>query len=117
IGTYVMIAEPDLNIGVKLTDWLGAYGYQAVRVRSVEGAIDELSDIRPPLVFVGDGHPEPAAQIEISEILRLIRTVCPGMPTIAIADQTNEDMAQVMFCQGVHHVLVKPLEGGSVLRS
>ena len=85
-------------------------------VRSVEGAIEELSDIRPRLVFVGDGYPEPAAQIEISEILRLIRTVCPGMPTITIADRTNEDMAQVMFRQGVHHFLVKPVRGGSFKR-
>ena len=97
VRTCVMIVEPDVNIGIKRADWLVAHGYQAVLVRSVEAAIEELSDIRPQLVFVGDDHTAAAAQIEISEILRLIRAVCPSVPMITTPDRTNDDMTQVMF--------------------
>ena len=79
VRTSMMIVEPDVNIRINLTDWLRAHGYRAVLVRSVEEVIEELSDIRPQLVFVGGGHSEPRGQIEISEILCLIRTVCPGV--------------------------------------
>ena len=105
----MMIVEPDVNMGINLTDWLAAHDYHAVLVRSVEEVIEELSDIRPQLVFVGSDHSEPGAQIEISEMLRLIRTGCPGVPMITIADRTNDDMTQGMFRQEVHHVLVKPV--------
>jgi DNA-binding NtrC family response regulator len=116
VRTDVMIVEPDVNIGINLTDWLAAHGYQAVLVRSVEEVIEELSNIRPQLVFVGGGHSEPGAQIEISEILRLIRTGCPGVPMITIADRTTDDMTQGMFRQEVHHALVRPVRGGSFKR-
>jgi len=116
VRTYVMIVEPDVNIGINLTDRLAAHGYRAVLVRSVEEVIEELSNIRPQLVFVGGGHSKPGAQIEISEILRLIRTGCPGVPMITIADRTTDDMTQCMFRQEVHHALVKPVRGGSFKR-
>lgn len=103
----VMIVEPDVNSGIKLADWLAGHGYQAVLVRSIEAAIEELCDMRPRLVFVGNGHSDPAAQIEISEILRLIRTVCPGAPMLSIADWANEEVTQIVFRQGVDHVPVK----------
>ena len=106
--TCVMIVEPDVNIGIKLADWLMAHGYQAVLIRSVEAAIEELRDIRIRLVFVGGGHSEPAALIEISEILRVIRTTCPGAPMLTIADWANEDVTQIVFREGVDHVLVRP---------
>jgi len=109
VRTYVMIVEPDVNIGINLTDRLAAHGYRVVLVRSVEEVIEELSNIRPQLVFVGGGYSKPGAQIEISEILRLIRTGCPGVPMITIADQTNDDMTQGMFRRKVYHVLVKPV--------
>ena len=51
--TCVMIVEQDWDFGMKLADWLAAHGYQPVLVRSVDAAIDELSDIRPQAVFVG----------------------------------------------------------------
>ena len=113
VRTYAMVVEPDVNIGSKLTDWLAAHCYQAVLARSVEEAIEELSDIRPQLVFVGCSHREAEAQIEVSEILRLIRTVCPGVPMITIADRTTESMTQVMFGQGLRHLPVKPVRGRS----
>jgi len=116
VRTYVMIVEPDVNLGINLTDWLAAHGYQAVLVRSVEEVTEELSDIRPQLVFVGGGHSRPGAQIEISEILRLIRTGCPGVPMITIADRTTDDMTQGMFRHEVYHALVKPVRGGSFKR-
>ena len=105
----VMIVEPDVNSGIKLADWLVAHGYKAVLVRSVEAAIEELCEIRPRLVFVGSGHSEPTAQIELSEILRLIRTVCPGVPVLTIEDWANEDVTQIVFRQTGHHVRVKPV--------
>lgn len=108
VRTYVMVVEPDVNSGINLTDWLAAHGYQAVLVRSIEEVIEELSDIRPQLVCIGGGHSEHKTQIEISEILRLIRTVCPGVPMITIADRTNDDMTEGMFRQNIHHVLVQP---------
>ena len=116
VRTSMMIVEPDVNIGINLTDWLRAHGYRAMLVRSVEEVIEELSDIRPQVVFVGGGHSEPRGQIEISEILCLIRTVCPGVPMITIADRTNDDMTQGMCRQVVHHVLVRPVRGGSFKR-
>lgn len=102
-----MIVEPDVNIGIKLADWLAGHGYRAALVRSVEAAIEELSDIRPQLVFVGGGYSEPTAQIEISEILRLIRIVSPGVPMITIADQTNKGFIHAVFRQEVPHVRLK----------
>jgi hypothetical protein len=42
-----------------------------------------------------------------------IRTGCPGVSMITIADRTNDDMTQGMFRQEVHHVLVKLVRGGS----
>lgn len=110
VRTCVMIVEQDLDFGIKLADWLAAHGYQAVLVRSVDAAIDELSVIRPQAVFVGLGYSEPAAQIGMSEILLLIQTVCPRVPVITIAGRTSEHLTQIVFRQGVRHFLVKPVE-------
>lgn len=109
VRTCVMIVEPDVKIGNKLADWLVAHGYQPVLVRSVEAAIEQLRDLRPRLVFVGGGHSEPAAQFEISEILRVIRVECPGAPMLTITDWANEDVTQIVFHEGVDDVLVKPV--------
>jgi DNA-binding NtrC family response regulator len=106
----VMIVEQDADFGIKLADWLAVHGYQPVLVRSVDSAIEELREISPQVVFVGRSHPEPAAQNGISELLLLIQTLCPGVPVITIADQTSEDLTHDVFRQGVHHVLVKPIE-------
>ncbi|HXT65612.1 MAG TPA: response regulator [Nitrospiraceae bacterium] len=106
----VMIVEQDAHFGIKLADWLAAHGYQPVLVRSVDAAIEELREISPQVVFVGRSHPEPAAQNGISELLLLIQTLCPGVPVITIADQTSEDLTHDGFRQGIHHVLVKPIE-------
>jgi len=106
----VMIVEQDAHFGIKLADWLAIHGYQPVLVRSVDTAIEELREISPQVVFVGGGHPEPAAQNGISELLLLIQTLCPGVPVITIADHTSEDLTHDVFRQGIHHVLVKPIE-------
>ena len=106
----VMIVEQDVDFGLKLADWLAAHGYQAVLVRSVDAAIEELSEIRPQAVFVGRSFSEPAAQIGMSEILLLIQTLCPRVPMVTIADQASENLTQVVFRQGVRHFLVKPVE-------
>jgi DNA-binding NtrC family response regulator len=106
----VMIVEQDVDFGLKLADWLATHGYQAVFVRSVDEAIEELSEIRPQAVFVGRGFSEPAAQIGLSEILLLIQTLCPRVPMVTIADQAGENLTQVVFRQGVRHFLVKPVE-------
>ena len=106
----VMIVEQDANFGIELADWLAVHSYQPVLVRSVDAAIEELREISPQVVFVGRGHPEPAPQNGISELLLLIQTLCPGVPVITIADQTSEDLTHDVFRQGIHHVLVKPIE-------
>lgn len=106
----VMIVEQDAAFGIKLADWLAIHGHQPVLVRSVDAAIEELREISPQVVFVGRGHPEPAAQNGVSELLLLIQTLCPGVPVITIADQTSEDLTHDVFRQGIHHVLVKPIE-------
>ena len=108
--TCVMIVERDLDFGIKLADWLAAHGYQPVLVRSVDAAIGELSAIHPQAVFVGLGSSEPAAQIDMSEVLLLIQTVCPRVPVITLAAQTSEDLTQVVFRQGVRRFVVKPVE-------
>ena len=108
--TRVMIVEQDLNFGMKLADWIATHGYQPVFVRTVDAAIDELSRVRPRAIFVGLGCSEPAARIDIAEILLMIQTVCPRVPVITIADQTREALTQVVFRQGVRRFLVKPVE-------
>ncbi|HKO31412.1 MAG TPA: hypothetical protein VJU54_09750 [Nitrospiraceae bacterium] len=108
--TCVMIVEQDMDFGIKLADWLAAHSYQPVLVRSVDAAIEELREISPQIVFVGRGHSDPTPQDGISELLLLIQTLCPGVPVITIADQTSEDLTHVVFRQGIHHGLVKPVE-------
>jgi ActR/RegA family two-component response regulator len=110
----VMIVEHDVDFGFKLADWLAAHGYQAVLVRSIDEAIEELREIRPQAVFVGRGFSEPAAQIGMSEILLLIQTLCPRVPMVTIADQAGESLTQVVFRQGVRHFLVRPVEFAQV---
>jgi DNA-binding NtrC family response regulator len=110
----VMIVEQDVDFGIKLADWLAAHGCQAVLVRSIDEAIEELREIRPQAVFVGRGFSEPAAQIGMSEILLLIQTLCPRVPMVTIADQAGESLTQVVFRQGVRHFLVRPVEFAQV---
>ena len=118
--TRVMIVEQDLDFGMKLADWLATHGYQPVFVRTVEAAIDELSGFRPQAIFFGLGCSGSAAQIDTAEVLLLIQTVCPCVPVTTIADQTSNDLTQVVFRQGVRRFLVKPVEFsqiGEVLQS
>jgi DNA-binding response OmpR family regulator len=116
----VMIVEQDWDFGIKLADWLATHGYQPVLVRSIDAAIDELSDVRPQAVFVGLQAAEPQSQMEADEVLLMIRTICPLVPVLTIADQTSEDLTQVLFRQGVRRFLVKPVafsQIGEVLQS
>lgn len=118
--TRVMIVEQDLDLGMKLADWLATHGYQPVFVRTVDAAIDELSSVRPRAIFVGLGCSEPAARIDIAEVLLMIQTVCPRVPVTTIADQTSEDLTQLVFRQGARRFVVKPVEFsqiGEVLQS
>jgi DNA-binding response OmpR family regulator len=118
--TRVMIVEQDLDFGMKLADWLATHGYQPVFVRTVDAAIDELNGFRPRAIFVGLGCSEPAARIDIAEVLLMIQTVCPRVPVITIADETSEDLTQVVFRQGARRFVVKPVEFsqiGEVLQS
>lgn len=118
--TRVMIVEQDLDFGMKLADWLATHGYQPVFVRTVDAAIDELSGVRPRAIFVGLGCSEPAARIDIAEVLLMIQTVCPRVPVTTIADQTSKDLTQVVFRQGARRFVVKPVEFsqiGEVLHS
>jgi len=106
----VMIVEQDLDFGLKLADWLATHGYQPVFVRTVEAAIDELSGVRPRAIFVGLGCAEPAAQLDIAEVLLMIQTVCPRVPVITIADEIREHQTQVVFRQGARRFVVKSVE-------
>ena len=116
IGTYVMIVEPDVNLAITRAEWVATHGYQAVLVQSVEGVIEKLSYLRPQLVFVGRGHSKPSVQIEICKIVQLIRTVCPGVPMLTIADWTHEETTVAKVRQGIHHVRVKEVRGVLVNR-
>jgi DNA-binding NtrC family response regulator len=118
--TRVMIVEQDWDFGIRLADWLAAHGYQPVLIRSVDAAMAELSNIHPKAIFFGLAPSEPAGQIDIAEVLLLIQTICPHVPAITIVDQSSEDLAQVVFRQGVRRFLVKPVEFsqiGHVLQS
>jgi DNA-binding NtrC family response regulator len=110
--TRVMIVEQDLDFGLKLADWLATQGYQPVFVRSVDAAIDELSGVRPQAIFVGLGCSEPVARIDIAEVLLMIQTVCPRVPTIS--GQTNGDLTQVVFRQGARRFVVKSVKFSQV---
>jgi DNA-binding response OmpR family regulator len=112
--TRVMIVEEDLDFGMKLADWLATHGYQPVFVRTVEAAIDELSSVRPRAIFVGLGCSEPATRIDIAEVLLMIQTVCPSVPVSTRADQTSDDLTQVVFRQGARRFVVKPVEFSQV---
>jgi DNA-binding NtrC family response regulator len=115
-----MIVEQDLDFGLKLADWLATHGYQPVFVRTVDAAIAELSSVQPRAIFVGLGCSEPAAQIDIDEVLLMIQTVCPRVPVITIADEFIENLTQVVFRQGARRFVVKPVEFsqiGEVLQS
>jgi DNA-binding NtrC family response regulator len=119
--TRVLIVEQDLDFGMKLADWLATHGYQPVLIRSIDdAAIGELSGVRPAAIFVGLGCSEPATRVDIVEVLLMIQTVCPCMPVTTTADQTSEDLTQVVFRQGVRRFLVKPVKFsqiGQVLQS
>ena len=106
----VMIVEQDLDFGMKLADWLATHGYQPVFVRTVDAAIDELSGVRPRAIFVGLGCSEPAAQVDIAEVLLMIQTVCPRVPVITIGDAFSENLTQVVFRQGARRFVVKSVE-------
>jgi DNA-binding NtrC family response regulator len=118
--TCVMIVEQDWDFGMKLADWLAAHGYQPVLVRSVDAAIDELSDIRPQAVFVGLQASKPQAKMNADEALLMIRTICPLVPVITMADEASQVQTQIVFRQGGRSFLVKPVEFsqiGEVLQS
>jgi DNA-binding NtrC family response regulator len=118
--TCVMIVEQDWDFGMKLADWLAAHGYQPVLVRSVDAAIDELSDIRPQAVFVGLQASKPQAQMNADEALLMIRTICPLVPVITMADEASQVQTQIVLRQGGRSFLVKPVEFsqiGEVLQS
>ena len=108
--TRVMIVDQDLDFGMKLADWLATHGYQPVFVRTVDAAIGELSGVRPHAIFVGLGCSDTAVRIDLAEALLMIQTVCSCVPVITIADQTSEDLTQLVFRQGVRRFLVKPVE-------
>lgn len=118
--TRVMIVEQDLEFGLKLADWLATQGYHPAFISTANAAIDGLADFRPQAVFVGLGCSARAAQVDMVEILLLIQTICPSVPVIMMADQSSEDLAHVVFRQGVRRLLVKPVEFshiGEVLQS
>jgi len=118
--TCVMIVEQDWDFGMKLADWLAAHGYQPVLVRSVDAAIDELSDIRPQAVFVGLRASKPQAQMNADEVLLMIQTICPLVPVITMADEASQVQTQIVSRQGGRSFLVKPVEFsqiGEVLQS
>jgi DNA-binding NtrC family response regulator len=118
--TCVMIVEQDWVFGMKLADWLAAHGYQPVLVRSVDAAINELSDIRPQAVFVGLRASKPQAQMNADEVLLMIQTICPLVPVITMADEASKLQTQIVFRQGGRSFLVKPVEFsqiGEVLQS
>lgn len=108
--TRVMIVEQDLEFGLKLADWLASHGYQPVFVRTVDAAINELSGVRPRAIFIGLGCSEPAALIDIAEVLLMIQTICPRVPAITVSGQTSKDLTQVVFRQGARRFVVKSVE-------
>jgi DNA-binding NtrC family response regulator len=108
--TRVMIVEQELDFGLKLADWLASHGYQPVFVRTVDAAINELSGVRPRAIFVGLGCSEPAARIDIAEVLLMIQTICPRVPAVTTSGQTNKDLTQVVFRQGARRFVVKSVE-------
>jgi DNA-binding NtrC family response regulator len=108
--TRVMIVEQDLDFGLKLADWLASHGYQPVFVRTVDAAIHELSGVRPRAIFIGLGCSEPAARIDIAEVLLMIQTICPRVPAITISGQISKDLTQVVFRQGARRFVVKSVE-------
>jgi len=112
--TRVMIVEQDLDFGMKLADWLATRGYQPVFVRTVDAVITELNGVHPRAIFVGLGCSEAVARIDIAEVLLMIQTVCPCVPSITMSGQTNGDLTQVVFRQGSRRFVVKAVEFSQV---
>ena len=107
--TYVLIVERDVRMALIRARWVATHGYEAMLIHTVEGLIETLGYFRPQLVIVGQDQCKSSAQNEISQIVGLIRTVCPGVPMITIEDRTHEDTTEVMFHQGNDHVPVIPV--------
>jgi DNA-binding NtrC family response regulator len=112
--TRVMIVEQELDFGLKLADWLATHGYQPVFVRTVDAAINELSGVHPRAIFVGLGCCEPAARVDIAEVLLMIQTVCPRVPISTSSGQPDGDVTQVVFRQGARRFVVKSVEFSQV---
>ncbi len=118
--TKVLIVEQDQDFGLKFADWLATHGYHPVFIRTVDATIVGLAGFKPKAVFVGLDCSAPAAQVNMVEVLLLIRAICPSVPVIMMADQRSEDLAHVVFRQEVRCFVVKPVEFshiGEVLQS
>ena len=99
--TYAMIVERDVSSALTRARWLSTHGYEALLVASVEGVIETLSYLRPQLVLVGGEQSNPSAQNEISQIVGLIRTVCPSVPMITIEDRTSKNATEAKSHQAI----------------
>ncbi len=105
-----MIVEQDLEVGIKLADWLAAHGYQAVLVRSVESAIDECMESRPQAVLIELDRLQPANSNHLRRLLLMIEATRPGISVITMGYRASGNMIQVMTSGGVRHVLVQPID-------
>lgn len=83
----VMIVEQDWDHGIGLADWLATHGYQPVLLRSVDAVVAELSGIRPQALVVGLGTFTTQNLLEAVDVLLLLKTACPGVPAITVADE------------------------------
>ena len=106
----VMIVDRDMDFGIKLADWLATHGYQAVLVRSAEAAIDECPNLQPQAIFIGLGHAEPTASLNLRRLFRAIETACPRVPMVTMGHRVIGNLIQVVTGGGIRHVLVHPFE-------
>lgn len=85
----VMIVDPELQLGLRLADYLATSGYQAVLVRDLESTLAQLGEIQPAIILLNqdssDGHP-PSAGIDS---LRIISRFCPQAPVLTLNRSRN----------------------------
>lgn len=105
----VMIVDTDWNLGIKLADWLAARGYQPVLHRSYNAALAEVNSIRPEAIIIAVDSCSLPGQVDVSQLLFRLQTVCPDLPVIGIADTTSESVTLFGDHSDVH-LLVKPVD-------
>ncbi len=84
----ILVVEDDVSLGENLCEILGLFGYAAVRVRSAEEAIDQVSALAVDLILTDGRLP----QMSGTDLLARLRSQGRIIPAVLMSDwKANED--------------------------